>query len=74
MCGNSEQTRINKNMLIDIKEVSKIAGIGLTSAYRLRDNGELPKAKKISPLKKGSLRWEDSEIKSWLDTRLNQAA
>lgn len=61
-------------MLIDIKEVSKIAGIGLTSAYRLRDAGELPKAKKISPLKKGSLRWEDTEIKSWLDARLNQAA
>lgn len=61
-------------MLIDIKQVSQIAGIGLTSAYRLRDKGELPKAKKISPLKKGSLRWEDSEIKAWLDNRLNQAA
>lgn len=61
-------------MLIDIKQVSEIAGIGLTSAYRLRDAGELPKAKRISPLKKGALRWEESEIKSWLDTRLNQAA
>jgi predicted DNA-binding transcriptional regulator AlpA len=61
-------------MLIDIKQVSKIAGIGLTSAYRLRDKGELPKAKKISPLKKGSLRWEKLEIEQWLDARLNQAA
>lgn len=61
-------------MLIDIKQVSEIAGIGLTSAYRLRDAGELPKAKRISPLKKGSLRWEENEIKSWLDSRLNQVA
>lgn len=61
-------------MLIDIKEVAKIAGIGLSSAYRFRDAGELPKAKKINPLKKGSLRWEESDIRSWLDTRLNQAA
>lgn len=61
-------------MLIDIKQVSQLAGIGLTSAYRLRDNNELPKAKRISPLKKGALRWEKTEIEQWLDTRLNQAA
>ena len=61
-------------MLIDIKQVSQIAGIGLTSAYRLRDKGQLPTAKRISPLKKGALRWDDLEIKAWLDNRLNQAA
>lgn len=61
-------------MLLTIKQVSQIAGIGLTSAYRLRDNGELPKAKRVHPLKKGALRWEESEVRSWLDARLNQAA
>ena len=53
---------------LNIKEVSELLGISVSTINRLNKNGDFPKKIKLSPGRKVFLR---SEIDEWIKTRDN---
>ena len=53
---------------LNIKEVSELLGISVSTINRLNKNGDFPKKIKLSPGRKVFLR---SEIDEWIKTREN---
>ena len=53
---------------LNIKEVSELLGISVSTINRLYKNGDFPKKIKLSPGRKVFLR---SEIDEWIKTREN---
>ena len=53
---------------LNIKEVSELLGISVSTINRLNKNGNFPKKIKLSPGRKVFLR---SEIDEWIKTREN---
>ena len=53
---------------LNIKEVSELLGISVSTINRLDKNGDFPKKIKLSPGRKVFLR---SEIDEWIKTREN---
>ena len=47
-------------------EVEAITGMSRSSIYRLMQNGEFPRPVRVGPV---AVRWRESDIKAWLDSR-----
>jgi len=54
------------NRIMKTKEVCKAVGLSRTTIWRLENEGNFPKRRKITPAKIG---WIESEINEWIGTR-----
>jgi prophage regulatory protein len=69
----SEKTLIRKvrnlseTEVIRPKDLSTVAGISNTTAWRLEKTGDFPKRRKLSP---GASGWTRRDIETWLNSRV----
>ncbi|MDR9499739.1 MAG: AlpA family transcriptional regulator [Hydrogenovibrio sp.] len=63
----TEQT--NQPRLIRMNEVRKLTGLSRSYVYALAAKGQFPKPVKLS---ERSAAWIESEVKNWIDERIQQ--
>lgn len=54
---------------LDIKEVSKMVGLGKTSIYKYMNKGEFPQCFKVGDK---ATRWSKNAIDQWMDERVKK--
>ena len=55
-----------RDRLLKRREVEEITGLSRSSIYRLMREGQFPRPVKVGP---AAVRWRESDIMSWLDSR-----
>ncbi|WP_444893593.1 helix-turn-helix transcriptional regulator [Microbulbifer sp. TRSA001] len=57
--------------ILRLREVERVTGYKRSSIYRMVQEGQFPKQKRIGP---GAVGWDSREIEAWIDEKLDGAA
>lgn len=57
---------MTEKRLIDLREVTRLTGLGRTAIYERMARHDFPKAVKLGT----SSRWVDAEVQAWIDRQI----
>jgi prophage regulatory protein len=64
--GIREYVEVAVMKLLKLKEVIQLTGLSRTTIYRYEANSVFPKRRRTGP---NSVRWLDSEVNQWMESR-----